>query len=406
MHESAQERSELADTESKLAEESGNLESATASASEAEKEPKTADESRNFETGRALHSEIETGPKPVEGIRDLEPADVADHEANTEPKPAGEFRDLEPVHNEFDVDSRDKFIAPELRSRESAELQRVLANEPTELYSISGESDNDEGEALVEPERVIAKNIDPELREAVASAPSLSDHDAEIIAARVLFSPEVPDKSAIEAPISNAVPESTACSESIEPLTKETAELSAPIKQRDPTSVITPPPAVKPSPPPPISPSTKTTISGPTPEPKSPRGDSLTSWFKSKFSRRAPKPEFDHPGESSDKPASSNDPSATAPADESSLNRGKESITEYSSTSTSCHDNAARGQRPELGQRAETSSSHGDDQFEEARDHFEIGALSPPQPAFKSSAANGRGGASSPVRDSRFLEEF
>lgn len=183
--------------------------------------------------------------------------------------------------------------------------------------------------------------------------------------------------------------------------------------------------------------SVETTISGPS-APKSPKGESkVSSWIKTKFSRRTNKPEsaIDHPHPSSNSKHATSSENVGAPYDSHSppdqphanvfATTAQESVNtegdyvndrdlhaaseqrsheqgpgdNMSSISSLSDDKSAQEPSSEV-QRPGTSSSRGDD-FEEARDHFDTEKLAPP--AVPRSAGRG---SDSPVRDSRFLENL
>lgn len=327
------------------------------------------------------------------------------------------------------IDTTDELIQPEVSSRESSELRRVLAEEPTQLDSINGESDRSETRSLEEPlwaEPNAVEDVVSERSIAGESlpAPSTGLSNAELIAARVLSSPVVPDEAAEEVQSSSAFPDATLPSR---PSTKEVAEPLESMKHTDPVEVRIAPIAV-----------TQTTISGPSTDPKSPKGDSkVSAWLKSKFSRRTSKPakpETKDTSENSKTPVGGT-PAATQGSSNISLDQDKSSVRDVamagkegldaqgkravdddlyatsgsepmkkqqehasSSTISLSSGEGARG-RTEL-RREETVSSHGEE-FEEARDHFDT-ELTPPAAVFKD---KGRG-SDSPVRDSRFLEDL
>lgn len=185
------------------------------------------------------------------------------------------------------------------------------------------------------------------------------------------------------------------------------------------------------------SPLVETTISGPSTVPKSPKGESkVSSWLKTKFSRRTSKsskpevsdpikssssnfiatgaaiiPNIIHKSQTGDEPSlrdneigekeGSNPEEGKLPVDElqgaNQLEKQRQGSIS-SSVSSLSNDEGARG-RSNL-QREETSSSH-DDEFEEARDHFDTERLAPPVTL----RDFGRG-SDSPVRDSKFQEDL
>lgn len=318
----------------------------------------------------------------------------------------------------------EELIRPEQISRESSELQRVLAEEPTQLDSVFGESDRAETISLeesIQAKGIAANGNGTESKgvQKVHPASSAGLSDAEMIAARVLSSPAEPNISTEEAPLSSAFLDATLSSKMSKASMKEAAGPSALLKHKDPIEVRIAPPAT-----------TETTISGP----KSPKGDSkVSSWLKSKFSRRTskpPKPEVNDPESSSRAPISS----APATGANNSLNQdetlahevqmagtrytgadkkivdddlyaasGSEPVKKRqenasSSVSSLSDNNGTRG-RSEL--RREATGSSQSEEFEEARDHFDSEDLAPP------ASFNNNGRASdSPVRDSKFQEDL
>lgn len=352
---------------------------------------------------------------------------------DTGTKSAEESLDFETpagVQKDFGTDAAGESTGPEQTSRESSELRRVLAEEPTQLDSVSGELDRAETISLEEP--ILAKGVsvnetEPIPRDVQKIPPTSSTglSDAELIAARVLSSPTEPSISTEDAPLSSAFPQATFSGSKAS--TKEAAEPSGLLKHKDPIDVRIVPPAT-----------TETTISGPSTGPKSPKGDSkVSSWLKSKFSRRTskpPKPEINEPGSSSRSPIRSV-PTLAVGASSSSLNRDESSVrgvavagkrnagadngkildddlhaasgsepvkrhqeTASSSVSLLSDDDGTRG-RSEL--RREATGSSQSEEFEEARDHFDSEELAPP------ASFNNNGRASdSPVRDSKFQEDL
>lgn len=351
-------------------------------------------------------------------------------------KPLEESRDLEStagIQKEFGINAEES-IRPEQSSRESSELQRVLAEEPTQLGSIFGESDRAETISLeesIQANRVTGNGTGPEPEskgvQEIPPASSTGLNVAELIAARVLSSPTVSNTSTTkDGPLSSAFQGVTLSSNTSKASTKEVAEPSAPLKRKDLIEVRIAPPAT-----------TDTMISGPSGGPKSPKGDSkVSSWLKSKFSRRMskpPKPETNDP-ESSSGPLVTSVHTTTAGAS-SSPNRNESLVDEVttaggrdlsvdnrkiaddnlctasgsepmkkrqeiaSSSVSSLSDNDGTRGRSEL--RREATGSSQSEEFEEARDHFDSEELAPP------ALFNNNGRASdSPVRDSKFQEDL
>ena len=326
----------------------------------------------------------------------------------------------------------DGLIQPESSSRESSELRRVLAEEPTQLDSVAGDSDRSEMRSLEEPLRA-----EPNVLEDVVSehsiarerlpAPSTSLDNAELIAARVLSSPVVPDAATEEIQPTSAYPDATLSNEPSKVSAKGGTEPPASMKNKDPIEIQIAPISI-----------TETTISGPSTDPKSPKGDSkVSAWLKSKFSRRTSKPakpEIKDATENNSKTPVKSTPAVALGSSNIGIDQDKSSVRDVamagkegmnthdkrvvdddsyaasgtepmrqqqehasSSTISLSSGEGARG-RTEL-RREETSSSHGE-LFEEARDHFDT-ELTPPA-AFKD---KGRG-SDSPVRDSKFLEDL
>lgn len=335
------------------------------------------------------------------------------------------------VQKETGPDAANESIRPEQVTRESSKLRRVLAEEPTQLDSVSGHSDRADAVSLEEPvdaEGVAAYGTETESKGVQKTQPDSSGlSDAELIAARVLSSPIIkPYTSTDRYSLSSPFLEPTLSSETTKTSTNEAAESSAPLKHKDPIEVRIAPPAT-----------TETTISGPSSGPKSPKSDSkVSSWLKSKFSRRTskpPKPES-HDPENSGKAPISSVPTPTAGAS-SGLNRDDSSVREVamagkmddgadnwkvldddlyvapgsepvmkrqqntSSSVSSLSDVEGTRGRSEL--RREMTGSSESEEFEEARDHFDSEELAPP------ASFNNNGRASdSPVRDSKFQEDL
>lgn len=350
-------------------------------------------------------------------------------------KPLEESRDLEftaGIQKEFGINAEES-IRPERSSRESSELQRVLAEEPTQLGSIFGEPDRAETISLeesIQANRVTGNGTEPEPEskgvQKIPPASSTGLSVSELIAARVLSSPTVSNTSTTkDGPLSSAFAGVTLSSNTSKASTKEVTEPSAPLKRKDLIGVRIAPPAT-----------TDTMISGPSGGPKSPKGDSkVSSWLKSKFSRRTskpPKPEANDP-ESSSGPLVTSVHTTTAGAS-SSPNRNESLVDEVTmaggrdlgvdnrkiaddnlctasgsepvkkrqeiaSSVSSLSDNDGTRGRSEL--RREATESSQSEEFEEARDHFDSEELAPP------ALFNNNGRASdSPVRDSKFQEDL
>lgn len=318
----------------------------------------------------------------------------------------------------------EELVRPEQISRESSELQKVLAEEPTQLDSVFGESDRAETisvEELIQAKGIAANGSETEPKgvQKIHPASLAGLSDAEKIAARVLSSPTEPNVSTEEAPLSSAFLDATLSSKMSKASMKEAAQPSAPRKHKDPIEVRIAPPAT-----------TETTISGP----KSPKGDSkVSSWLKSKFSRRTSKPlkpEINDPESSSRAPISSaptTGANSSLDQDQSSAHEaqmavkgdsgadkeivdddlyaasGNEPVKKRqenaSSSVSSLSDNDGTRGRSEL--RREATGSSQSEEFEEARDHFDSEELAPPA----SFINNGRA-SDSPVRDSKFQEDL
>lgn len=329
------------------------------------------------------------------------------------------------IYKEASPHSTESSFRPELRFSESRELDRVLI----------GEHAFDEGErtALESP-----KSVTEEVW--LASPPETTEAD---IAALVISSPvllnttsgivigiNTDNISSIEpgkasAPITMGYPEETPSSGFSQIYTNEEAEPSTELGRKEgaESRFIQ------------IIPMPETTTNGPSLEPKSPRGDSFTTWLKSKFSRRTSKPikpdsqdlqdlgaklllphAATHTAAVADNKEGTN---AHKEADSSSVREvamaGKYAVISENNQRTNisaelvsdpdqsynlplASDKNVRG-RPEL-IRAETGSSVGEE-FEEARDHFDSEQLALP------AVSRGAGrGSSSPVRDSRFQENL
>ena len=337
------------------------------------------------------------------------------------------------IQKESGSDAAEGYTRPEQIAWESSELRRVSAEKPTRLDLLSRESYKAETNSFPESIQIIgvAANkveTDPQGVQKIKPVSLTGLSDAELIAARVLSSPTESNKAIEIVPLPSALPEaalSSKTSKTSKNSTDETADPSALLKHRDPIEVRIAPSAT-----------TETIISGPSSGPKSPKGDSkVSSWLKSKFSRRTsktPKPDIS-PSESNSRIPISNEPVTTAGASSSSLDRddssarevamagkryaganngtmvdddlyaasGNEPVKERQETASSSvsslsDSNGTRG-RSEL-RREGTGDSHSEE-FEEARDHFDSEELAPP------ASFNNNGRASdSPVRDSKFQE--
>ena len=275
----------------------------------------------------------------------------------------------------------------------------------------------------LEPPKPVTKNDNDADGEEVSPDSSLETTEAENIAARVISSPVLPittsaivsstytdNFSSLEprtasatSPITGGNPEVALPSETSQAYTKENAEPSTMLGRKETaesrdTQII---------------PTSESTISGPLLEPKSPGGDSITSWLKSKFSRRTSKtakldshdlhdasanpqlPDDAHTAAVAENKVGSNTPKgddnsavrevamAWKDVARSTKNQRTKYGTElFSNPSKSRHSLSASdenvGGRPEL-VRTETGSSVGE-KFEEARDHFDSEQLAPRWP--------------------------
>lgn len=321
---------------------------------------------------------------------------------------------------------------------------RELAEQPIQFEHVYDESEYGEKRVLEPSQSATAGG------EEGSPAPSLETHDAKITAECVISSIVLPNTtsgivsstitdhfSSIEltrvsadAPIPRGSTDATSSIEPSQTHITENAEPSAILGRKETAEgryLQT-------------TPTTVTTTSRPSLEPTSPKGDYIiTSWLKSKFSRRSSKPakpdnhDLQVAGANSQfsdaahtdavaetKHSSSNHSSSYHHGDENlpvrkvamtgndaaistnnkSTKFGTGVVSDLAKThhSLSVGDEDVRG-RPEL-IRAATGSSVGDD-FEEARDHFDSEHLAPS--TFYQVAGRG---PSSPVRDSRFHENL
>lgn len=406
---------------------------------------------KDKEKRKSKNGSFEASPKPLEApaldpIPQLEPitasglsesvdtrVKIGDESSVPESLEEGDLRSetATRVHKEPNAYSIESSIRPEMRLSESRELGRALVEHHGERRP-------------QEPPKPATKNENVTDGEEVSPASSLETTETENIAARVISSPVLPittsgivsstnsdNFSSLEprtasatAPITGENPEVTLSSEAGQAYTKENAEPSTMLGRKETAEsrdVL-------------IIPMSETTISGPSLEPKSPKGDSITSWLKSKFSRRTSKPakldshdlqdananpqlsDDSHIAAVAENKVGSNPPKGddnssvreVAMAGKDVARSTKNQRTKYdtelfSNPSKSHHSLSASdenvGGRPEL-IRAETGSSVGEE-FEEARDHFDSEQLAPP------TISQGAGrGSSSPVRDSRFQENL
>lgn len=351
----------------------------------------------------------------------------ADSELKSSNESVG-FERTASLGKEVVIGTEDDLARPDSPSRESSELRRVFAEEPTQL-----ESDRSETTSLEEPRDAIpfaAEDTVPENSFVGESPPfpSTGLSNAELIAARVLSSPGVPDAAVDQVQSSTAFPDPTLSRKAIKHSTDEAAEPSASVKHKDPLEVRITPIAT-----------TETTISGPSTDPKSPKNDSkVSAWLKSKFSRhtsKSAKPDIKDTTESNSNNSGGNTPVVAEGSSKYNLGpdkslvedvamageelpngRGKKSIDDdlyaasssellkkrqgntYSPTISLSSGEGGRG-RMEF-RREDTSSSHGEE-FEEARDHFDTENLTPPT-VFRDKGRS----SDSPVRDSKFLEDL
>ena len=302
-------------------------------------------------------------------------------------------------------------------SRESSELERVLAEEVVHFGSDFEEhnkleliSSEDSFSAQAVSPTVV--NPEPTNAEEMQHTPAKGLENAELIAARVLSSPVEPDTSITEENPSIALPDKTMVSKPSTASMKIGKELSTPGLHIDSIGVRSAPTAT-----------TETTISGPSTDPKSPKGEyKVSSWLKSTFLRRASKPVKPDDLDPSENNTSAIASGAGNAPDVESAEKGKNGIRNGKIThddrtvagddepvkkqprDASSHRSSPLGTegiqgRSELRQ-DDTPSSQGEE-FEEARDHFDSEELAPPV-AFKNT---GRA-SDSPVRDSRFQEDL
>ena len=290
--------------------------------------------------------------------------------------------------------------------------------------------------ALLDPalrEQATEDEANPEVGSVVINDPETlsSPSNAELTAMRVLSAPieTDPPTSIPKGKPSNIAEKKDSETDTklpkIATLEEPATTLAQPTKHHDPLETRIAPPI------------TETTISGPSSTPKSPKGESkVSSWLKTKFSRRASKParpEISDPIKSSssnfiasgtpvapaanseskirDEPLTNDvavpeqegvNPAEGTPSVRESYNAHKRGNPKQGSISSSSislsSDEDTRG-RTDL-RREKTSSSQGDD-FEEARDHFDTEKLEPP-----AALGNFGRGSDSPVRDSRFQEDL
>ena len=415
---------------------------------------------KDKEKRKSKNGSFEASPKPLEApaldpIPQLEPitapglsepvdtrVKIGDESSVPKSLEEGDLRSktATKVYNGPNAHSIESSIRPELRLSESRELGRALVEQPIQFEHVTDWSGYGERRPL-EPPKPVTKNENVADGEEVSPVSSLETTEAEKIAARVISSPVLPiitsgivsstntdNFSSLEprtasatAPMTGENPEVALSSETSQAYTKENAEPSTMLGRKETADSRD----IQ------IIPTSESTISGPSLEPKSPRADSITSWLKSKFSRRTSKPaklDSQDLQDASAKPQLSDDTNTAAVAenkvgsnapkgdDNSSLREvamagkdvAKNQRTKYgtelfSNPSKSHHSLSASdenvGGRPEL-IRAETGSSVGEE-FEEARDHFDSEQLAPP------AVSQGVGrGSSSPVRDSRFQENL
>ena len=418
---------------------------------------------KDKEKRKSKNGSFEASPKPLEApvldpIPQLEPITdpglsesvdtrikIGDESSVPESLGEGDLRSktATKVYKEPNAHSIESSIRPELRLGESSELGRAVVEQPIQFEHAFDGSDCGERKPL-EPPKPVTKNENVADGEELSPTSSLETTEAENIEARVISSPVLPittsgivsstntdNFSSLEprtasatAPVTGENPEVALSSETSQAYTKENAEPSTMLGRKETAESRD----IQ------IIPTSESTMSGPSLEPKSPRGDSITSWLKSKFSRRTSKPaklDSHDLQDASANPQLSDDAHTIAVAenkvgnnvpkgDENSSVRevamaGKDVArstknlrTKYgtelvSNPSKSHHSLSASdenvGGRPEL-IRAETGSSVGEE-FEEARDHFDSEQLAPP------TVSQGAGrGSSSPVRDSRFQENL
>lgn len=415
---------------------------------------------KDKEKRKSRTGSVEASPQPLEApvldpIPQLEPltASRLSVSADTRTKIPNEYTDAErlaeedlhsksttKVYKEPNANPNDSSSRPELRLSESMELDRVLAEQPIQFDQANDESEYGERDHLEPPKRVTKYETVAGGEASLHDSP-LPTNDAEIIAARVISSPVVSNStsdivsstntdnfSSIESRkicdnvlVRGGNSESTFDSKPYQNSTKENAGPSTMLGRRETAEGRDLQ----------IIPTTKTTISGPPLEPRSPKDDSVASWLKWKFSRRTSKPvkpDSQDLQDASGNPQFSNtahtatvteskrgshhpnaDDNSTVPevgndaakgANSKSTIFGTELVSDpdKSNHSISLSDENVKG-RPKV-TRAETGSSVGEE-FEEARDHFDSEQLAPPAV----SQVAGRG-SSSPVRDSRFQENL
>lgn len=347
------------------------------------------------------------------------------------------------IYKEPNANSIERPIRPELRLSESMELDRVLAEQPIQFDQANDESENAERGHL-EPLKQATKDESVVGGEETSPDSPLQTNDAEIIAARVVFSPVLSNttsdivsstntdnfssigsrKVSANAPVRGGNTEATLYSKPCQTLSKKNSGASSILGRKETTEGRDLQ----------IIPTTKTSESGPPLEPKSPKDDSIATWLKSKFSRRTSKPakpdnqdlqdaganpqasdaahtaavaEFKGGSTTHNRDDNSaiyevvvggNDTAKGANKKSTKFGPGLVSDPNNSNHSVSASEEKVEG-RPKF-IRAETGSSVGEE-FEEARDHFDSEQLAPPAV----SQVIGRG-SSSPIRDSRFQENL
>lgn len=337
--------------------------------------------------------------------------------------------------------SIDNSTRPELRLSESMELIKVLAEQPMQFDKAHDESECHELE-----KGQLQFSTQPTKDEETLPDSPLQTNAARIIAARVISSPVLSKTTLgiIPSTHTDNISSTESRKVSADVLTRgensEATIFSKPcqtlMKENSGPSTISWQKETAEGRDLQIIPTTRSTMSGPAMEPNQPKDGSIASWLKSKFSRRTNKPakpeaqdlkNIGPNGQVKDATHSAlvsklKESSNTQNADDNSClvdvimngnddakcenNKSNKFGTEIdpdsdnSKHSVSASEGKAKG-RPKF-IRAETGSSV-DEEFEEARDHFESENLAPA--AF--SQVVGRR-SSSPIRDSRFeiLGEF
>lgn len=324
------------------------------------------------------------------------------------PTTASEPPVLDPIPSVEPMDPEDELKRPQLSTTLTEEI-RLQAEEEKRASVIA---ENQKGASTrVDAPKVLPASGYTEVDNTMSATPA--SLDASAVAKRVFSAPIVDSSEEVavripkpDEPISTSTQPSTVSSPNA-PASEPAATVpkpAEPLHQRIALPAAT----------------TETTVTGPSPAQKQPKGEGkVSSWLKNKLRRSSKpgKPEISKPipiEDASNEKAflgGANLTAATSPSDEDGLyaastqEKGKQRRRSSSPVSSLSSDEGEHPRGRSQLRREVTSTSDeigGEQEFEEARDHFETEVLAPPAPLKDTVGKSGQ----SPVRDSIFKEDL